>query len=202
MFGPYNPDKQSGPAIWLKCVIAGTLPDVERAEDAAPILYLPGVSRKELRAIENCPPALAPLAELQYRGTFWTQANARDWTILAFLQSRHGGLGLDAAQDQATRQAVQRALPELLRQPLESLRDRRLEAADFDALLVEDLVRDVLVWLDRPEDAQRSWRAGRWDAFCSNCREQLDFDPQRDDPLTALKNWPRRGTLEKPYGAF
>lgn len=187
VFGAYNPAQHTGPAIWLKCMIARTLPNADWPEDAVPVLYLPGVSRKELRAIESCPPALAPLAELQYRGTFWTQVNARDWTILAFLQNQHDGLGLDVAQDQATRHALQRALPVLLSQPVESLRGRRLEASDFDALLVPDVIRDLLIWLDRPDETQHSWNSDRWEAFCNNCREQFDLDPEHDDPLTACE---------------
>ena len=42
-----------------------------------PIIYLPGVSRATLRATEDCPHELKPLAELQYRGVIWSQANAK-----------------------------------------------------------------------------------------------------------------------------
>ena len=47
--GEYAPEKRSGPAIWLKCAIAGSLPEVQL--DGLPVVYLPGVSRAELRAI-------------------------------------------------------------------------------------------------------------------------------------------------------
>lgn len=83
VLGDYAPDKRSGPAIWLRCVIARKLPEVEIPEDAVPILYLPGISRQELRAVEGCAKELQPLAELQYRGVFWTQVSAKDWTICA-----------------------------------------------------------------------------------------------------------------------
>ena len=56
----------------------------DRPEKIIPILYLPGVSRQELRAVAECPPALMPLAELQYRGAFWSQVNHKDWTVLAW----------------------------------------------------------------------------------------------------------------------
>jgi len=52
--------------------------------------------------------------ELQYRGTIWSQLNAKDWTILAFLKSDQGGLGLDVAQDNDTRKAMQLALYRLM----------------------------------------------------------------------------------------
>jgi hypothetical protein len=54
-----------------------------------------------LRATEECPDELKPLAELQYRGVFWSQVNGKDWTITAFLQTNHGGLQLKIAKDQA-----------------------------------------------------------------------------------------------------
>ena len=71
-------------------------------EKFIPILYLPGVSRQELRAVAECPPVLMPLAELQYRGAIWSQVNHKDWTVLAFLQSADGGLSLDVARNTAT----------------------------------------------------------------------------------------------------
>ena len=99
--GPYAANCKTGPAIWLRCMIARSptsqplLPEANWSEKTIPILYLPGVSRQELRAVAECPPALMPLAELQYRGAFWSQVNHKDWTALAFMQSADGGLGLD-----------------------------------------------------------------------------------------------------------
>ncbi|MFZ4525135.1 MAG: hypothetical protein ACOYOE_06190 [Chlorobium sp.] len=34
------------------------------------------------------------MKERQYRGIVWSQINARDWTILAYLKSDQGGPGL------------------------------------------------------------------------------------------------------------
>ena len=69
VLGEYAPAQLQGPAIWLKCVIARSLDDVELPKDAIPIVYLPGISRQALRAGEECPRELQPLVELQYRGT-------------------------------------------------------------------------------------------------------------------------------------
>src|SRR5690606_6312893 len=96
--GGYDPEHNTGPAIWLKTALAGLLPEVATGDTPA-VLYLPGVSRTDLRAIESCSRALQPLAELQYRGVFWSQANSKDWTISAFLGSRNGGLGLEVSPD-------------------------------------------------------------------------------------------------------
>ena len=41
--------------------------------DGPLIIYLPGVPRSELRAVDSCPPELAPIAELQYRGLEFTR---------------------------------------------------------------------------------------------------------------------------------
>ena len=71
-----------------------------------PIIYLPGVGRQDLRAVESCPEELKPLAELQYRGCIWSQINAKDWSILAFLKTDQGGLDLDVAQDAEARRRV------------------------------------------------------------------------------------------------
>jgi hypothetical protein len=92
VLGPYDPANRTGPAIWLRCVLAGKVPDAPVPAGTAPILYLPGVSRSLLRATEDCPNELKPLAELQYRGVFWSQVNSKDWTISAFLQAEKGGL--------------------------------------------------------------------------------------------------------------
>ncbi len=48
--------------------------------------------------------------ELQFRGAFWSQVNHRDWTVLAYLQSEDGGLGLDVAKDTATLDAMRMSL--------------------------------------------------------------------------------------------
>src|SRR5690606_37940913 len=108
VFGPYDPDRRCGPAIWLKCAIAGVLPEIHL--EGTPIVYLPGVSRADLRAIESCPVELQQLAEQLYRGACSSLANGKDWTISAFLSSKNGGLGLEVSQDKATQVALNQAL--------------------------------------------------------------------------------------------
>jgi len=131
VLGDYDPERKTGPAIWLRCVIARTVDGIPFSEDLTPILYLPGVSRQDLRAVESCPEYLKPLAELQYRGVIWSQVNAKDWTILAFLKSDQGGLGLDVARDKATLSAIQLSLCRLLDEEVEMLRGKRLDKDYF-----------------------------------------------------------------------
>src|SRR2546423_5396909 len=53
--GAYDPAKRTGPAIWLKCMLARALPEAHWPADVVPILYLPDISRQELRAVEESP---------------------------------------------------------------------------------------------------------------------------------------------------
>ena len=150
-FGEYQPDQRIGPAIWLRSVVDRGLPDVGLPDGVTPIVYLPGVSRQELRAVQECPDSLKPLVELQYRGTCWTQKNGKDWTVEAFLVSEEGGLGLDVARDATTRRAMLGALAELATTSIERLKGKHLEAEDFDKLFSDDPAKDLLLWLSEPE---------------------------------------------------
>ena len=196
--GDHNPDEKTGPAIWIKCMIARTLPVADWPEEAVPVVYLPGVSRRDIRAIERCPQALQPLAELQYRGVLWTQTNGRDWTVRAFLVSDDGGLGLDVAGDQDTQQALQRALPELADTPVDDLRGQHLDADVFRSLIADDPVRDLLHWLSRPEEMQSTWSPERWATFCDICQDTYGTDPEKDGPIPAAK---RLGLKEGPWAS-
>src|SRR5690348_4266746 len=71
-YGPYDVANRTGPAVWLRCVLAGRVADITWPPGTVPIIYLPGVSRAMLRAADECPNELKPLAELQYRGVFWS----------------------------------------------------------------------------------------------------------------------------------
>jgi len=184
VLGEYAPEKRVGPAIWLRCVIANQVADVTLPADRVPIFYLPGVSRQDLRAIETCPDLLKPLAELQYRGVIWSQVNAKDWTIMAFLKSDQGGVGLDVAQDNDAKSAMQLALYRLLDEELDLLRGKRLDKDYFNTLLTGgDPVRDLLQWLDLGDSFQSTRGENEWKAFVEVCKSQLAFNPQNDGVL-------------------
>lgn len=184
MLGPYAPDEQQGPAIWLRCVVDRTIPDVSPNQGVVPILYLTNVSRQHLRAAGDCPQELKPLIELQYRGRVWHQRNGRDWSVEAFLVSEEG-LGLDIAQDARTREAMLRALPLLADTPIDGLRGRRLEADDFDRLAVSDPVRDVLRWMSDPEGFEKTSDGARWQSFRNLCLNEFGVDPEQDGTTMA-----------------
>ena len=142
--------------------------------------------------MEDCPKQLQPLAELQYRGVFWTQVSAKDWTICAFLKSQHGGLGLDVARDKATKAALLRAMNRLVEQPLGQLRNRRIDEQFLNGLLTPDPVRDLLEWLSNPEQTRSLWPSEKWAAFAITCRQTYRFDPDTDVPLAAAERLGQR----------
>ncbi|MCL5279437.1 MAG: BREX-1 system phosphatase PglZ type B [Planctomycetes bacterium] len=186
--GDYRPEARTGPTIWLRCVIESAV----RAErfasltwpvDTVPVIYMPGVSRQVLRAAEECPDSLKPLIELQYRGTVWAQKNGKDWTVRAFLVSEDGGLGLDVAEDRSTVQSMLGALSQLAVTPVTRLRGRRLEAEDFDKLMIGDTPRDLLLWLGDPDATRSQWDDGTWSAFRNRCQQDFGFDPETDGEI-------------------
>lgn len=200
--GEYDPEQKTGPAIWLKCAIERVLPEVELRDNAVPVIYLPGVSRQTLREADACPDRLKPLVELQFRGTVWTQRNGKDWTVEAFLVSEDGGLGLDLARDKQTRLAMLNALPYLAVIPVSRLQGKRLEAEDFDKLIVEDPIYDLLSWLSNPEQTSKQWDQARWSAFCSRCKSEFNFDPQAEGEIIGgerlgLREGPWRGVWQR-----
>jgi hypothetical protein len=189
--GPYAPAQRSGPAYWLRCMIARTLPD-DAADavpaGAVPVIYLPGISRAEIRAIEECPKPLQPLAELQYRGVLWTHKNGRDWTVAGFLQSADGGLGIALSSDTATKEALGRALLKLAYEPIARLKkEAPLKAAFFDELLNPDEVRRLLLWLNDPEGYPKSLTPAEWYSFCNLCKHKYGFHPVDDGALAGAE---------------
>lgn len=186
--GAFGGAPRTGPAIWLKCAIAGVLEDIDFAGQT-PVIYLPGISRADLRAIETCPRELQPLAELQYRGAFWSQTNGKDWTVNAFLSAKKGGLGLDVAQDHATQEALKRIVESglLLDRTVEEFQGKQINAAWLDSLLAPNPTRDVLAWLNDPVLTQSQWAGARWSIFSNRCTKDFGFNPQTDGVLTAAE---------------
>jgi hypothetical protein len=186
VLGPYAPNKHTGPAVWLRCIEARV---VEGAppEGTTPVFYLPGISRERLRNAEDCPAEVAALVELQYRGVTWRHENGKEWTPYAFLISKHGGLGLDAAKDQATLDALSGALTLLISEPLPHLQGRRLDSEFFNALVAPDATGLLLRWLGNQEAFRQQRSDSEWKAFCQQCKVDFHLDPVKDGPLTAAK---------------
>jgi hypothetical protein len=185
--GAYETTARTGPAIWLRCVLVGKIPGIAIPEGVTPIIYLPGVSRATIRVTDECPQELKPLAELQYRGVFWSQQNAKDWTVAAFLQADKGGLGLNLAKDSATAASLRRALKRLVTIPLAELTEKSkqgpLDSDYFDQFVTDDPVDDLLTWLSKPKETQESWNADRWEMLRGKCKTDYDFDCEKDGPI-------------------
>lgn len=178
--GAYDPEmleQRMGPAVWIKCAISGLLPELKLPADKTPIIYLPGIARKDLRAIELCPEYLQPLAELQYRGCWWaTPNNNRDWTITGFLSNNTVGLSLDIAKDAKTAEALSHSLEEVLLSDSDFLKGKRLDAEDFNRLIAEDPIKDVLLWMNKPSVFD-SWQSNKQQVFSTYCINNLALDP-------------------------
>ena len=163
------------------------------------MIYLPGMGRADLRAVEDCPRELQPLAELQYRGMVFSHPNGRDWTPAALLGNR---LGIEIAGGQKTQNALARALPELLKRPVAELqRLSPLGAGDLDEILISDPERELLVWLDDPRAYAEARSPETRAAFAEVCNARYGFDPDSDGELEARQPSDRgRGIVEGGVG--
>jgi hypothetical protein len=192
--GEYASDERRGPAYWVRCVVAGTvqagLPEGTR------IVYLPGVARGELRAIDTCPPELAPIAELQYRGQWFSSPNGKDWTVRALLTHAEHGLGLRVAEDAETAAMLPRALSLLIDLPVDRLATQLLDADFLRDLINPDPVKRLLDWLDDPEGFRPGLDEAQWSAFVQKCKADYGFDPGAEGAIIAAK---RLGGREGPW---
>lgn len=202
-FGPYDPVTGSGPAYWLRCIVDCTLPEAP-VDGETPAIYLPGVSRAEIRAVEEAPQTLQPLAELQYRGSIWAHRNGRDWSVASFLSSDDGGLGIEVSGDGETRAAIGRALSRLADEPVPRLRHwAPLRASYFLGLLQPDAARSILRWLSDPAGFRARTGPDEWSAFRALCRSEYGFDPERDGEITGAERLAERdGPWEAVWERF
>jgi len=184
-FGDHDPARRQGPAIWLRAALGRGIPDVTWEGDAPAILYLPGIARETLRAAEDCPQHLRLLAWFVVGGALFGHANSKDWTLRGFLSSKtaYGGLGLDVAQDEATREALATAAAKLFDMPLAELQGRRVDAPWLLTLLVPDLEDDTLAWLGGGLTPQTD--PARFAAFQARAKAELRIDPAKIAPTTA-----------------
>lgn len=183
----FDPAQHIGPAYYLRCLLAGSLSE-EIHPDEVQVIYLPGVSKQEMRAVEDCPKSLQPLVELQYRGVFFTQKNGKDWTIAAFLQSKDGGLGIDVLGDQGTRDALKQTLLKLADVSVDEIqRAAPIKEQYLFGLLNPDDVRSLLSWLNDSEGYSSHITSEEWAAFSGVCKQKYQFNPEQDGAITAAE---------------
>lgn len=186
VLGDYAPEQRTGPAIWLKLVIADKIDEARIPAGKTPIIYLPGVRRQDLRAVDECDEKVKPLAELQYRGKTWSQTNSKDWTILAFLSSNQGGLGMNVAQDSGTKSSLRPSLYVLLDERIDLLEGKHLDQDHFNGLITGgDPIKNLLLWIDDPDGFKENCDANSWNGFIEICKSQFKFDPISDGPIQA-----------------
>jgi len=190
--GDHDPAHRQGPAIWLRAAIGRSISDPIWKGDTPAILYLPGIARETLRAAEDCPQHLRLLVWFMVGGAVFGHANSKDWTLRGFLSSKlaYGGLGLDVAQDDATRDALSATASKIFEMPLSELQGRRLDAPWLLTLLAPDLADDTLAWLGGGLTAETD--AARFAAFRSRAKAELKIDPGKVAPAKAAERVLRR----------
>ncbi|OBG23486.1 hypothetical protein A5765_18795 [Mycolicibacterium celeriflavum] len=199
--GEFDVERRRGPAYWLRCVVAGTyelsLPD------GVPIVYLPGVGRNSLRAVDACPPQLRPIAELQYRSQWFSHPSSRDWTPRTLLTHETRGLGLAIAEDAETVSALRLALQLLMDEPMDRVRPQFLDAEFFNELVNPDPVRSILDWLDDSSAFRDRLDEARFTAFVQQSKVDLGFDPTSDGEIVAARKLAARsGAWSKVWKRF
>jgi sulfur relay (sulfurtransferase) DsrC/TusE family protein len=177
VYGNYNPEKKQGPAIWLKCMVTKTLPEANWPDGVIPIIYLPGISKNDLRNAEHAELKLQPLLEYQYTGVMFLQENGKEWTIMAFLENIYTGMGAKVAKDKGTKYALKTTLAAIFRSD-----DIHWEKVIVDSgFLYEQVFPDidiaVLQWMCNDENFMKQLQSDREEAFVNLCKTQYDFTP-------------------------
>lgn len=176
IYGNYEPSKKQGPAIWIKCMIAKMLPEANWNSDAIPIIYMPGVSKTDLRNLENAVFNFQPLLEYQYTGTLFTQENGREWSILSFVENPISGLGVKVSQDSATKVALRKTLPTIF-QDAEVLANKSIIDSEYlNNLLFPDMIPCILKWMCKGDTFLQNMDKGKIEVFNSLCKSQYDFE--------------------------
>lgn len=176
VFGEYDPEKKQGPAIWLKCMVAKVLPEADWESNVVPIIYLPGVSKNDLRNVGNAGLGFQPLLEYQYTGSLFLQENGKEWTIQAFIENPDTGLGIRIAKDSATKYALRQVLPSIF-EDQEVLYGKTSIDADFlNSQLFPDIVPSILKWLCKGDAFLHSLEASKKEAFVNLCISRYDFE--------------------------
>lgn len=202
VLGNYEPEKKTGPAIWLKCMVDRTLPSADWIAELVPILYLPGISKNDLKELENADPPIAPLMEYQYTGVLWTHRNGKEWTVTAFLQNKEEGLGLNVSSDNATRDASQKALRTIF-QDTEISFPSHVSSEFLYQLLFQNEVQSILEWMCHGDAFLNELDADKSQVFSSICQTKYDFVPVQKNIRAITENLAmQKGHWKKVWDFF
>jgi hypothetical protein len=190
--GDFQEDELAGPALWVRSKLVDAVGSPEPV-----IIYMPGIQRVSMRALESCPSSLRPIAELQFRSSWWVAHDDSEWTPRTFLRSK----GAHVSGDEATAEALTIALTELATVPFETFQGRKnLDAEYFNLLLVPDSVKTLLNWMD--SDAAPN-TGPSWKAFVNTCKHDFGIDPTQDGALTAAARMgDREGKWSQVWARF
>jgi hypothetical protein len=184
--GGIDRDSRTGPGIWIRCAIAGRLEEFVCPAGNVPVVYVPGFCRQDLRPSDDCPDALKPLVELQYRSVFWSRSNSKDWTVYSYFSEAEGlGLNLPDTPENRARvmERLHMSLPELLEMEESEVAKKAENLLNYiKTIVLEDPVKAVLSWLGNKEDFIREANGDQWRAFAEHCRDNLEFDPELHAP--------------------
>ena len=177
ILGNYDPSLKTGPAIWLKCMIARLLPEANWDAEAIPIVYMPNVAKSDLKNVENAVFNFQPLLEYQYTGTLFLQDNGPEWSILAFVENPLSGLGIKVAKDTATKDALKKTLSTIFQDKDVFTGKNFIDADYLNNQLFPNIIPTILKWLCKGEAFFQSMDVGKRAVFTQLCQSQYDFEP-------------------------
>lgn len=177
IYGSYEPTKKQGPAIWLKCMVAKTLPAANWDADSIPIIYLPSMAKSDLRDVEHAVFNFQPLLEYQYTGTLFLQENGKEWSILAFVENPINGLGIKVAKDNATKDALKKTLPAIFQDREVFANKTNIDADYLNNQLFLDIIPAILKWMCKGDAFLKTMDSGKQEVFTNLCKSQYDFEP-------------------------
>ncbi len=175
--GAYQPATRQGPAIWLKSMVARSLPEADWVLSATPIIYLPGISKNDVKNMATAGLYLQPLAEYQYTGTIFNQPNGREWTILALLENQQLGLGIKVAQDQATKEALLKVLSLIFEDTDIHYPQTGVDSGFLHGLLFPNMVPNILNWICQGGGFIKTISKAQAEVFSGICQSRYGFAP-------------------------
>ena len=177
IYGTHEPQKNQGPSIWLKCILAKSIPEAIWKSKTTPIIYLPGISKNELKNVEEIGFQLQPLVEYQYTGTTFAQENGKEWTVMAFVENPINGLGLKVNKDNATKEALKKALPSIFQDKDIFVGKSFIDADFLNNQLFPNIIPSILKWICKGDAFLDTLDAGKKEVFANICKAQYDFEP-------------------------
>ena len=176
VFGDYDPGKKTGPAIWLKCMVDRNLPDADWSESEVPVIYLPGISRRDLKNVGEAELDLQPILEYQYTGTIWLHENGKEWTVAGFIQNDKG-MGKKVAQDSLTKETLISALPNIFNEPKAFYGKDYIDADYLLSIQYPNIGVDILKWMEEGDKFLSSLSSDKKQSFITIFKHTYGYNP-------------------------